>query len=165
MEFDIHKFTSTAFRPREADVPVPDLAAYFKRVQGDEKPVWRVRGLTGAELAQTNEAKERNRARSAIAQGLLSGRDDQMTDAIREIVGNGQAVPDDLAKKIEMLVLGSVAPECSHQLAAKLASAFPVEFFQLANKITELTGLGAEPGKPKRSSGKPTSAQPSSSAT
>lgn len=155
MEFDIQKFTSTTFKPREHDHAVPDLAPYFSDL-GDAKPVWRVRGLSGGELARVNEAKENNRARTAIAEGLLSGREDQMTDAVRELIGDGEAVPDDLAKRIEMLVIGSVAPACDHQLATKLAAAFPVEFYQLTSKITELTGLGAEPGKPKRSSGRAT---------
>ncbi|GHA85448.1 hypothetical protein [Modicisalibacter luteus] len=165
MEFDIQKFTGTVFRAREEDVEVPDLAPYFKGLGDQGKPVWRVRGLTGAELAKVNEAKERNRARSAIADGLLSSQGEAVTAAVRELLGEGDAVPDDLAKRIEMLVIGSVAPECTHQLATKLAGAFPVEFYQLTTKITQLTGMGGEPGKPKRSSSKATSAPPSSSAT
>ncbi|TFH84818.1 hypothetical protein EQG41_20455 [Billgrantia azerbaijanica] len=165
MEFDIQKFTSTSFDARTQDVPVPDLAAFFKNVPEGEKPTWRVRGLTGVELAKTNEAQSRNRSRTAIAEGLLSGVNDQVSEAVRELLGSGSSVPDDLAKRIEMLVLGSVAPECNHQLAVKLAEAYPVEFYQLTSEITRLTGLGAEPGKPKRSSGSKTSKSPSSSAT
>lgn len=170
MEFDIAKFTQTTFQPRTADVPVADLAPYFTGLgkgEGEkaETPVWTIRGMTGDELARANEAVDRNRSRSAIAQGLLSGKDDDVTDAVRELLGTGATVADDIAKRIEMLVTCSVAPECSHQVAVKLSQAFPIEFYQLTNRITQLTGLGAEPGKPKRSSGGQTSSKRSSSAT
>ncbi|MDR5867302.1 hypothetical protein [Halomonas koreensis] len=171
MEFDISKFTGATFTPREEDVQVPGLKAFFtgepeKDDKGNPKPpVWRVRGLKGAELAKANEAVEMNRNRSAIAEALASGKDQKITEALRELIGNGEKVPDDTAKRIEMLTLGSVSPECSGQLAVKLAEAFPIEFTQLTNKIMQLTGLGGEPGKPKRSSGKTKSASRSASAT
>ncbi len=171
MEFDISKFTGTTFTPREEDVPVKDLAAFFtgepeKDEHGNDKPpVWRVRGLTGAELAKTNEAVQMNRNRVAIAEALAAGKDQQLTEALRELIGNGEAVPDDTAKRIEMLTIASVSPECPGNLAVKLAEAFPIEFTQLTNTIMKLTGLGGEPGKPKRSSGKTKSASRSASAT
>jgi len=165
MEFDVNRFTGASFKRREEDVPVPDLRDWFKGVKEGETPTWRVRGLSGAELASVNEAQARNRNRNAIAEGLLSQKDAKVTDAVRELIGSGDSVPDDLARRIEMLAIGSVAPECSHQLAVKLAEAFPIEFWELTTKITQLTGLGSEPGKPKRSSGSPISKSPSSSAT
>jgi len=171
MEFNLDKFGSTNFNAREEDVPVPDLAPFFEgKAEKDEHgkpkpPTWRVRGLTGPELGRVNEAQARNRDRRAIAEGLLSGKDDKVTEAVRALVGDGEQVPDDIAKRIEMLVIGSVKPEVSHTTAVQLANAFPVEFYQLTTKITQLTGQGAEPGKPKRSSGKTTSAPHSTSAT
>jgi len=36
-------------------------------------------------------------------------------------------------------------------VAVKLAETFPTVFYQLTNAITNLTGQGAEVGKPKRS--------------
>lgn len=166
MEFDLDKFGGTNFNAREADVEVPDLAPFFKgTAKEDEKPVWRVRGLSAAELGRVNEAQTRNRDRNAIAQGLLSGQDEKVTEAVRSLVGDGDNVPDDIAKRLEMLVIASVSPEITHPIAVKLSEAFPIEFYQLTSKITQLTGLGAEPGKQKRSSGKKTSEQPSNSAT
>jgi hypothetical protein len=124
-----------------------------------------VRGLTGEELARVNEAQARNRNKNAVIDALNSDKSEKMTDAIKELIGTGNSVPDDLARRIEMLAIASVAPECSHQVAVKLAESFPVEFYDLTNKITQLTGLGSEPGKPKRSSGNPASSSPSNSAT
>ncbi|MFW6344718.1 MAG: hypothetical protein ACOC0M_00080 [Halomonas sp.] len=171
MDFNLDKFSSTHFNPREAEVPVPDLAPFFEgepETDDDGNPIppkWRVRGLTGAELGRCNEAQQRNRDRRAIAEGLLSGKDVKMTEAVRALVGEGDSVPDDVAKRLEMLVLGSVAPEITHSVAVRLAEAFPVEFYAITTKIVQLTGQGAEPGKPKRSSGKTTSGSRSTSAT
>lgn len=165
MEFDVQKFTSTAFQQRTGEVEVEGLRPFFKGVAEKEVPRWRVRGLSGAELALSNEAMTRNRNRNAIAEGMLSGVDDKVAEAVKGLLGTDGKVPDELAKRIEMLVIGSVEPECSHQLAVKLAEAFPVEFHALTNEIVKLTGLGGEPGKPKRSSGTKTSSSPSSSAT
>lgn len=157
MDFDVNKFTNTAFKRREEDVPVPDLRDWFKGLKEGEKPVWRVRGLTGEELARVNEASARNRNKNAVIDALNSDKSEKVTDAIRELIGTGSSVPDDLARRIELLTMGSVAPECTHQVAVKLAEAFPVEFYELTTKITQLTGLGSEPGKPKRSSSTQTS--------
>jgi len=157
MQFDADKFASAAFKRREEDVPVKDLAAWFKGTKEGEVPVWRVRGLTGEELARVNEAQARNRNKNAVIDALNSDKSEKMTDAIKELIGTGNSVPDDLARRIEMLTIGSVAPECTHQVAVKLAEAFPVEFYELTTKITQLTGLGSEPGKPKRSSNAQTS--------
>ena len=165
MEFDLNKFNSSSFSPREEAVPVPDLAAFFTgEPEQDENgkpkpPVWKVRGLTGEELARVNEAKERNRNRLAVAEGL-AGSDDEVAKAIQELIGHNDKVPDDLAKRLEMLVLGSVEPQCSQQLAVKLSQAFPVEFYLLTGRITQLTGQGSVVGKPKRSSGKVKSKSP-----
>jgi len=157
MQFDADKFASAAFKRREEDVPVKDLAAWFKGTKEGEVPVWRVRGLTGEELARVNEASARNRNKNAVIDALNSDKSEKVTDAIRELIGTGSSVPDDLARRIELLTMGSVAPECSHQVAVKLAEAYPVEFYELTTKITTLTGMGSEPGKPKRSSNAQTS--------
>lgn len=152
MEFDASKFASAAFKRREEDVPVPDLRDWFKGIKEGDTPVWRVRGLTGAELGAVNEAQAKNRNKNAIVDALSSEKEASVTDAIRELIGTGANVPDDIARRIEMLVIGSVEPECTHQVAVKLAEVFPVEFYELTTKITKLTGMGSEPGKPKRSS-------------
>src|SRR5690554_2865991 len=171
MDFDIQKFTSAAFKPREGEVAVPGLAPFFKGParqdeQGNElPPVWKVRGLTGTELGHAAEAAARNRNRNALIEGLTAGKDDSLTSAVKEMLGTAGKVSDETAKKLEMLVQGSVDPQCTHQLAVKLNESFPVEFGMLVNEIVRLTGLGGEPGKPKPSSKTQKSKPPSASAT
>jgi hypothetical protein len=56
-----------------------------------------------------------------------------------------------------MLVIGSVDPRIELETAIKLCKVFPVEFMQLTNKITVLTGQGSVPGKPRSSGDSPPS--------
>src|SRR5690554_3615931 len=165
MTFDIQKFTSAAFKPREGEVVVEALRPFFKDLPEGEQPKWRVRGLTGTELGHAAEAAARNRNRNALIEGLTAGKDDALTSAVKEMLGTAGKVSDETAKKLEILVQGSVEPQCTHQLAVKLNESFPVEFEMLVNEIVRLTGLGGEPGKPKPSSKTQKSKPPSASAT
>ena len=148
MGFDVKKFNKTKFAPRTDEVPVPDLKEFFAE---GEKPVWKVRGLTGQELGRANEAAERNKNMVAILAGLASRNEKEITESVKELLGVAGSTPDDIAKRIEHLVLGSVDPVCSQELAVKLCTVKGIEFYQITNKIYELTGLGQTPGKPKPS--------------
>ena len=153
MGFDAKQFVKTRFQAREARVPVPELKPFFGK---KEKPRWTVRGLTGHELGRANEAAERNRNTAALVEGLLSAAGKKKTEALRGLLGLDGATPPDIAKRIEILIMGSVDPECDLDLALKLCETFPVEFYLLTNKILELTGRGHAPGKPTPSGGEPT---------
>ena len=162
MGFNAKEFLKAKFEPRIEGVPVPDLRDFFK--DGDE-PVWKVRGLTGQELGRANEAAARNRSIKAIVEALAGQADKERAGAIQDLLGVGENVPEDIAKRIEHLVLGSVDPPCTQDLAVRLCEVFPVEFYQLTTKILELTGKGQEPGKPKPSGKAAKSGPPSPSAT
>lgn len=154
MPFDVQRFTSARWEPRTERVPVPDLAEWFGE---DEEAVFVVRGLSGPELGRCTEAVTRNRDRAALAEGLLSADDGERIQALRETLGVGTAVPDDIAKRLEMLELGSVEPKMDHGSVVKFCEAFPVEFYQLTTIILRLTGRGHQPGKPVRSTKSQTS--------
>lgn len=148
MAFDLQKFQQAAFTAREATVDVPALQPFF--AEGEE-PRWTVRGLTGAELASANEAKDKNRNLLALTEALVSGGETEKSAAIKGILGLSEQVPDDIARRLAMLVSGSVEPKIDHETAIKLAEAFPVAFYALTNRILELTGAGSELGKRPRS--------------
>lgn len=144
MGFDTKKFGKEKFTPREQDVPVPDLKDYF----GDGEPaVWRVRGLTGIEIGQSAEASSRNQTMISILEGLTSTSSKDKVDAVKNLIGLGSDAPQDVAKRIEHLVLASINPVCTQDIAVKLCEAFPIEFYQITNTIMELTGKGKMPGK------------------
>lgn len=155
MSFDAKKFRSARFSPRAEDVPVPDLKDYF---DGSAPAVWRVQGLTGKQLARANEAAERNNKISALFESIVGGGAKEQAAAVAKALGiAGKETPQDIAKRIYLLVQGSVDPVCDEDLALKLCEAFPIEFYTLTNRITLLTGQGHVPGKAGGSGGAPTS--------
>ena len=145
--FDSKKFLQTQFVPREEDVPVPDMKDFFP--EGDL--TWKVRGLTGVELARANEAAERNKNISAILEGLIAQNKQEKVDSVKQLIGIDEKVPNDIAKRIEMFVMGSIEPKADTELAVKICSVYPVEFFEITNQITILTGRGHIPGMPRLS--------------
>ena len=127
---------------------MPDMKDYFDK---DEDPVWIVRGLGGTEIARTNEAVDRNKNVSAILEGLVANNKSEKIKAVKQLIGIDEKVPNEIAKRIEQFILGSVKPVASLDLALKICKVFPIEFYQITNKITLLTGQGHVPGKPKAS--------------
>jgi len=153
MNFDSKKFLNAQFTPSSEKVKVPSLKAFF---DGGEC-VWEVRGLTGKELGKVNEAAEKNKNVSALLEGLISTSSKEKAASIKKLVGTvGDDAPQDIARRIEQLVLGSVDPVVDIEIALKLCEEMPVVFFELTNKITILTGKGSVLGKPKPSGSKKT---------
>lgn len=152
MGFDRESFLAADFQAREEAVPVGGLRDWFTGLGDDETPTWRVRGLTHQELAHAKEAADRDRSVEAVAQAL-AGDQQEKTEAIKEVMGTADDVPQDTAKRMEMLRIASVDPEVDLDLALKMAQAFPVEFQQLTDAIVRLTGQGHEAVKKPRPSG------------
>jgi len=146
--FNSKGFLQTQFIPREENVPVPDMKEFFP--EGGET-IWKVRGLTGVELARANEAAERNKNISAILEGLVAQNKQEKVDSVKQLIGIDEKVPNDIAKRVELCIMGSIEPKADTELALKICTAFPVEFFEITNRITILTGRGHVPGKPKPS--------------
>lgn len=145
MPFDVKKFMKTRFTPREEAVDVPDLKDFFEEQDG---PQWKVRGLTGQELAKAKEAAEKNRNITAILEALAGGKTREKADSIKKLLGIADGeTPADIARRVEALTIGSIEPVCDLELALKLCETCPIEFYLLTNKITELTGKGHVPGK------------------
>lgn len=144
MTFDAAKFEAASFVPRTAAIKVPALAPFFAE---GEDPVWHVRGLNTNQLHQAMEAGKRQGTIESIVQAITKSGD--MAQAVRSALGLSHGTPGEVAKRLEMLVMGSTAPEITLPVAVKLAEAFPVEFLELTNAITTLTGQGFDLGKPQ----------------
>jgi hypothetical protein len=163
VSFDKKKFMKTTFEPRIEKVPVPDLKEFFE--EGAEL-VWSVRNLSGHELGKVNEAAQRNKAIGAILDGIISGDAKDKVDAIKASIGLDSNTPDDIARRIDMLTTGSVDPVIDQEMAVKICTYYPIEFYTLTNAITRLTGQGAQVKKKQSNSGViPASETPSPSAT
>lgn len=148
---DLQKFLNDSLAARQATVEVPELTEYF----GEHEPhEWVVKGLTAAELGRANQSAEEGQDTLRSLIEAFAGEGDK-AEALRNAAGiSVEEVPKDVARRIEMLVSGSVSPEIGYNnrdVAVKLAEAFPTIFYNLTNKILSLTGMGAELGKQKRS--------------
>jgi len=137
--FDEKAFMRAKFQPRIDEVHVPGLKAFF---DNDDAWIWRVRNLTGDELAKSMEASARQKGIDTIIKALAN--QSAQIDEIRASLGIGDDVSVELAKRLEQLVIASVQPVIDKPVAVKLAENYPIEFYQLTNKIIELTGLGAD---------------------
>lgn len=147
MAFNAERFERAKLESRKARVAVEALAPFFDEGEPAE---WEVRGLSAAELHNALDAEKRQASIEAIVKAIASKAD--QVSAIRQALGMSSDTPGEIAKRLEMLVAGSVAPKIELPVAVKLAESFPVEFMQLTNKITELTGMGADLVKPDAAS-------------
>lgn len=147
MAFNAEKFERSKFEARRAKVPVPALSDFFDE---GETPEWEVRGLSAVELHKAMEAGKRQGSIEAIVKAIAANQD--QAGAVRKALGLTKDTPGEIAKRLEMLAMGSVAPTVSLPVAVKLAEAFPIEFLQLTNEISDLTGRGADLVKPQAAS-------------
>lgn len=148
---DIAKFLNEQFTARTETVQVPELAGFFAE---GERAEWVVRGLTGAELGRANQASERSQENVKALVEAMAGKGDK-AEALRRTLGiSDEEIPTDVSRRIEMLTAASVSPKLGSEhrdVAVRLAETFPTIFYNLTNKVLNLTGQGSEVGKPKPS--------------
>ncbi len=147
MAFDVKKIKKTKFSSRESDVSVPELTEFF---DADEPAVWKVRNLSGMEVGQVNETAKKYQ-QIEVAQKALVGTHEEKIKAFKSIFGVVDGLSEEMARRTEVLILGSVSPECDKDLAGIIREKYPLAFVKITDKIYEMTGLGAVPGKPKPS--------------
>jgi hypothetical protein len=147
MPFNTEAFERAQFVPRQESVSVPALADFF-----DSEPYeWVVRGLSGNELNRALDAGKRQKDIGKLVEAI--GQSGAQVEDIRKAIGlSDKTTPGEIAKRIEMLTIASVEPIITMPVAVRLAENFPIEFMQLTNSISTLTGQGAEMVKPDASS-------------
>jgi hypothetical protein len=149
MTFDIDKFRQAQLAPRTSEVKALGLKDWFG--EGVE-PVFKIRGLTGEEFYAVREATQKRRDLQAIASRLFSGEGGAFADAIEEFYGG---VPDELARRIEVLIGGCVDPKFDRTAALKLFKYYPSDAHLIAEAILRATGEGAVLGESKGSGATP----------
>lgn len=156
MPFDTAAFERAEFRPRTATLDLPALAPFF----GDgEKPQWTVRGLTAAEFARAQDAEKRNSSIDMLIGALAAtqSKSEAVNEARKALGLAAGNTPGEVAKRLELLVAGSVEPVVTMDTAVRFAERFAVDFYVVTNKIVELTGQGYDLAKPVAAS-QPTTA-------
>ncbi|HOW46619.1 MAG TPA: hypothetical protein P5305_03780 [Rubrivivax sp.] len=151
MAFNAEKFAQAAFRPRTETLDLPALAPFF---DAGEAPRWTVRGLTASEFARAQDAEKRNSSIDMLMGALAAAQSKgEAVDAARKALGLSSAnTPGEVAKRLEMLVAGSVEPAVTMEIAVLLAERFAIDFYVITNKIVELTGQGFDLPKPDAAS-------------
>lgn len=139
MPFDMKAFKKADFEARTGEVHVPGLKDFFDE---GEKPVFKVRSVSGIEMAKANEATKKNRNLQTLLEGMLGGEAKEQVASFKSALGLDEKVPDDIAKRIELFTMAVVEPEVDREMAVLLSERFPVEFTTITNKILELTGKG-----------------------
>ena len=157
MGFDKKSFMSAKLTARTEDVEVLPLQPFF----GEGKAVWTVRNMAGNEVAIVSEAVEVHKNKAALFAALQSKNSEELAAAALEALGieDNDETRADIVRRLKILELGSVKPECSEEMAVRLCSSFPEQFFLLTNKILLLTGQGKTVGKLKGSGKKKASEQ------
>ena len=163
MPFNLKQFQKAKFDPRTETVPVPALSGFFGP---GETPAFVIRGLTGEEMARCNEAQAKGRNLTAVVEALSGNGHAEKVHALRESLGlSDDNLPEDLARRIEILARGCVEPTLDQQAAAKLFKVCPVDGYNLTNKIQLLSGQGMRLGEYKPSGKTPASKPPCTSVT
>ena len=148
MAFDLKKFKTAQFKPREKRIPVPQLKEFF---DNGAKPVWIIRSLSGEEFYSVQASVSRASSIKEIIEQIFSKNSKIKIEAALEAIGITKEQPDDYVRRLEMLCLGSVDPEIEKEDAVKLARVMPVLFSQMTDEIMILTGAGQELGESKPS--------------
>jgi len=146
---DVERYRNERRSQRTEQVKVPQLSPYFR---DGEEPLFTIRNMTAAEVWRAREAGARREEKLKIVEKMFSGNHDERAHAIKQLT-DGPVVPDEIAKRIEMLSIACVSPAIDHEIAVRISEDFPIEFLDITNKIASLSGVGAQLGKPQ-SSGK-----------
>jgi len=141
MPFDLDRFRRISLVPRSEEVKTPELKEWFDE---DAEPVFKIRGLTGEEFYRVREASAKRRDMEQIAARLLSGAGEAIAEAIEEFYGG---VPDEFARRVEILIAGCVEPQLDRMDAMRLFKHFPSTAHTLADAILKATGEGSVPGE------------------
>ena len=147
---DLNAFRNTELSQRTETIKVPELGAFF--AEGEE-PAWTVRALSANEIFKADGAKMAQSRASALAEAITSGSRDEIIKEVQAALGQSGDVQPETARRLEMLVCGSVDPVVTIQDSVRLAENFPTVFIKLTNVILTLSGRGADAKKKPTTSG------------
>jgi len=122
MPFNADKFERATFEARTARVAVPALAPFF---DADEEAEFVVRGLSATELHRAMEAGKRQSSVEQIVKAIAASGD--QAEAVRRALGLTKDTPGEIAKRLEMLVMGAVSPAMISPSSVKPATAPVIE--------------------------------------
>lgn len=143
--FNVEAFRNANLKTREKSVRVDLLPDAF--FADGAKKEFKLRMLSGNELAQCNEAVKLASQTKEVIEKMLSGHDKDRVKAFCDASGFSDAVKPDTVRKMNILKYAIVEPELTFEDIVRMQQFFPVVFNSLAIEAVELTGLGAELGE------------------
>lgn len=146
MPFDTDAFRTASLETRTEAVRVTELSAFFS---APEEPTWIVRAVTANEVFKADAAKAAMSKTAALADALTDGGHEAIVKAVKATLGRSDDVQPETARRLELLVSGSVEPQITLQDAIRVAELYPTIFIHLTNTILKLTGAGAFDAKKK----------------
>jgi len=144
--FDIGKFQNTDLQLRTREVPMTALPDKFFP-EGAEKK-FKVRQLTGNEIAACNEAVNATIQARALVEKIMAGSAKEKAAAICESMGLSAELKPESVREMNWVHQGIVEPEgFGYDQVVRLHSFYYVDFKQLFNAVISLTGMGADAGE------------------
>ncbi len=138
--FQLSRFEAESFKAREREVAVPELMEFFDE---GTAAVWRIRGLTGAEVAKVRDSVTRARDLEGLVARLAAENVKDKVAAVVEAFGLATGSDaDDFVRRLTLLVIGSVEPKIQRNHAVKVSEVAPLAFYRLTDEIYNLTGQG-----------------------
>jgi hypothetical protein len=145
MGIDIKKIKNAKFKDRIEEIKVDKLKDFFPN---GEKPIWKIRAISGEEMYFVRNAVERSRNTEEVISQLLSGSEKQKASAALKALGlDEKDLPEDYIRRLHILKYGSIDPDLRKEVEGlevckKIAEGHPTIFDLLTNRIMALTGLG-----------------------
>jgi hypothetical protein len=144
MGIDTKKFKTASFKDRTDEIKVEQLKLFFPQ---DEKPIWKIRAISGEEMYSVRAAVDRARNTEEVLSQLVSGSSKEKAEAALKALGLGDDLPEDYIRRLHILRFGSVDPNLKDdveglEMAKKVADAYPTLFNSLTDRIMAITGLG-----------------------
>lgn len=146
MPFDYNKFEAASTTFPTKDIPVPTLTAFFPE---GEKPVWKIKCMSGLEQAIVEDAVANNflEKRKAVVDACVGDSIEKMKEGYQALLGTGENIaPDVYVRWLKLVEYGSV-PRCPEHICVKLAHAQGGVLRRLAHEISIISAMGAEMGK------------------
>jgi hypothetical protein len=128
------------YREKEIEGIEPELKNFNSGKKGKVK--FKVRGLTGIELATVRDAVSKNQDIEQMVEMIGSNISRDKVDAFKEALGMGDKAPADWVRRVAILRLGCVDPQMKQDEAVKFGETFPITFSKLTDEIMILSGQG-----------------------
>ena len=155
MPFNSDAFEATNFEPRTKVLNVPQLKTWFDK---GEKPVWKIRALTGAELGNAEEASKQGNTLKALIEGITAADSQKVKQEAQKLLGHTEDKNETTAKKMYHVHYATVwdGPEkyIPFTTVRKLCDEYSLLFNYIAHEILLLSGEGNIPEKKSTPSGK-----------